>query len=193
MISFKQIAVLFCAVSAIAFAALSLVNCSSRKYEIVDYFIDTSDYGKMVFMFIETESTSEQYLKYVAETIFSTHPDLQHSDSMLIVMVAHFFSRADTAVPPGEVIEKLKSDYPNTSGLEKRLDYIPAGYVYTAFSRQIPDLGLPQDSLFKTAVFVPKLGIKARDVLKKIKKKSVEPKFSTDTTDRSLRLDSLVK
>lgn len=178
--------------AAIAIMAISAINCSDRNYEIIDSFIDTSDYGKMVFMFIETESRAEPYLKYVAETIFSTHPDLQHNDSQLVVMVAHFFSRDDTVPPPQKVLDKLKLDYPHTKNLEKRLDYIPDGYVYTAFSHEVAGLDVPQDSLFQTAIFVPKFGIKARDVLKKTRKKISEPKYSTDTTG-VFKLDTLLK
>lgn len=176
----------------ILFALLSTF-CSGRKYEITDYFIDTSDYGKIVFMFVETSSKNEKYLQFAAETIFSTHPDLEEKDSMLVVLIVHFFSRESAEEPPNEVIAKLRADYPHAKDLEARLDYIPDGFVYTAFSREVPGLDVPQDSLFQLPIFVPKLGIKARDVLKKTKKKQQQPLISTDTAGAPIKLDTLLR
>ncbi len=152
----------------IIFITLSLVSCSRKsEFEIVDYFIDSSDKGKFVFLFIKTDTI-------IASNIMKWASDFQNQDStmyvqsedILKVLIANFYTdKSITSIPEDEAIT-LRSKYQNNPGIVEKLDMASQGAIYTGFSRYAEGMPFPRDTVILTSVYIPKPGHKAIDIMK---------------------------
>ena len=140
---------------------------NNLNYKIADYFLESSPQGKIVFVFVEVEDLNPTSLNSLSKYIMENHNSMfLEDDSLLLVMVAHFYNKHDTINLPGEVKEEIRMKYPDKPDIEDNLYYIPKGFVYTGFSRKVEGLDVPKDTLFQTPILIPKPGIKAKDVIK---------------------------
>lgn len=137
------------------------------KYNVVDFFTDSTDKAKIVFMFVEVNSLNDNFLYNVSRNLKADHPSMTNNPpGMLSILVAHYYQIEDT-VPPGEnMLRRLESFNPQNSDLKNKLDFIENAKVYTGANKKVPSFVMPMDTLFPAPIFVPKKGVKAKDVLK---------------------------
>ncbi len=139
-------------------------------YRVTDYFSDSSSQGKMVFMFIEVEDYDKGNMIRTGKELIRNHPSaLVQDKNKLLVMINHFYRRKEARPLPDSIKNDILQRYNYLRRIDKEVNYISRGYIYTAFSRKVKGVKIPQDSLFKASFIVPKPGVKARDVIKRSK------------------------
>ncbi len=148
------------------------------KYKIVDSFADNSPRGKAVFVFVKVNSYNESFLRHVGKEIRKGNRDLNDGNPELLkLLMVYFYIDELVAAPKEKALKKLMEMYPKRKDLEEKLNYIDSAYTYSWISHKVPGVKVPSDSLFKAPVFVPKKGIKAKEVLLK-KKQLLAPELN---------------
>lgn len=139
---------------------------NSFKFRLVDYFSENNEDGLLAFLFIETASKNEVEIREYSNVVFKKHNSFLNSIDSTKVIVIYYFNRKDSSIIPPEYLTKLKLRYPKVSNLSQKINYYPNGYVYTSYKSKKKVKNIAKDSLFKTAVFAPKLGFHSKDILK---------------------------
>lgn len=148
-------------------AAFLIFDSSRFKYDVIDYYVDSSGYGKMTFMFIKVNKYDRKNMSDLAKEINLNHESMKLNDTgRLKILVAHFYRSGDIAPLPMAMRTQLLKKYPEIRDVDRKLDYIPKGYVYSAFSRKVPGFKMPQDSLFSIPFVIPRQGVKIQDIMK---------------------------
>ncbi|MCO5250506.1 MAG: hypothetical protein M9949_03685 [Candidatus Kapabacteria bacterium] len=149
------------------FAIALLGSCSKHsEYKIVDYFTDSTDRGKFVFLFVETDTIiQDDILNWTKEfKSKDTIMRVEH-DSILHVLISYFYIPDVYDEIPEEQAVILREKYKNPE-ITNKLLLAKNGAVYTGFSKITEGMPFPKDTVILTSVFVPKKGYKAVDILK---------------------------
>lgn len=148
--------------------ALLLTCCAHKsKFEIVDYFVDSSDRGKFVFLFVKTDTI-------IASNIIEWTSNFQNQDSIMYVnnpeilkvLIANFYTQKSITHVPEEEAVALRNKYQNNPEIVEKLDMAKQGAIYTGFSRYVEGMPFPRDTVILTSVYIPKPGYKAIDIMK---------------------------
>ncbi len=159
----------------VAFAVVVIGTITTReilrpRHEVVGFFVDSNSNAYIYFSFIKVNKYDKQYLTEVSRGLMEQYSSANaNSDSMMTIIVAHFYNLDDTAAPDEKMAARLRKLYPERKDLINKLNYIENGYIYTGFSRNIHGMKLPADTLLQGPIFVPKPGVKAKDVLRRKK------------------------
>ncbi|MBS3999072.1 MAG: hypothetical protein KGZ71_01175 [Desulfobulbaceae bacterium] len=144
-----------------------LTSCSKHsEYKIVDYFTDSTDRGKFVFLFVETDTIIQsEILDWTKE--FKSNDTIMRvaHDSILHVLISYFYIPKEYDEIPEEQAVILREKYKNPE-ITNKLLLAKKGAVYTGFSKITEGMPFPKDTVILTSVFVPKKGYKAIDILK---------------------------
>jgi hypothetical protein len=143
-------------------------NLSKPNIEITDLYTDSTSMGKFVFVFAETET-------YEANTLMNWAQDLKHSGGFLempdktkpSLLTVYFYKTSDTTKIDTELASSLKKQFPNNPEIINKVNFVLNGMQYIGHNDKTLT-SMAMDSIFKTMVFVPKPGMKAIDILKKI-------------------------
>lgn len=149
----------------IFFITLVLLSCSDFEYKLEDEFSESTKYGTIRFLFFEVEDYDKTELNKIAKK--NNDSIFKLDTNKFSIVISHFYRLKDSATPKPKDIKKLKREYPLKPNLINKLLYIPNAYTFTGFSRKVEKAKIPQDTLTKTAIFVPKRGYKASDIMKK--------------------------
>jgi hypothetical protein len=153
----------------IIFFSLLLIKINYEniyKFKTNNYFTENNEIGLLSFIFIETEELSEIEIKNHSKKVFKEHKSLDiHQDSTKVLII-YYFNKLDSAKIPNEYLSRLKIKYPKVNNLSQKINYYPNGYVYTNYKSKRKVKNIAKDSLFKTAVFAPKSGVNAKEILK---------------------------
>lgn len=151
----------------IAVTIIFFLSCSrDPNFKIVDYFVDSTERGKFVFLFVETDTLIQnKMLEWTSE--FKTSDTLMRveNDTIFNVLISYFYVPGIYDEITEEKSAELQEKYNNTE-IAKKLLLAKNGAVYTGFSRVIEGLPYPKDTIMMTSVFVPRKGYKAIDILK---------------------------
>lgn len=166
----KKIYIILAAFTVVVTGTITTIEISRPRHEVVDFFVDSNANGYIYFLFIEVNKYDKEYLTEVSRNLMNEYsPGSENNDSLMTILVAHFYNLDDTTEPDEKMTARLRKLYPGREDLLDKLNYIENGYIYTRFSRDIPGVKFPADPLLKGPIFVPKPGVKARDVLRQKK------------------------
>lgn len=146
-----------------------LMNYSNPKFDIVDIYTDSTAGNKFIFLFVETKSDSKDELMKWAKNIKASDNllDMPYKTDLSILTV-YFYSPEDTIKLNEELESSLKEKYSDKYDFTHKLNYDPKGWQYIGHTdASINDM--PSDSVFRTHIFVPKMGYRASEFLKQIK------------------------
>jgi len=144
---------------------LFLYSCNNFEYKLEDEFSESTRYGTIRFLFYEVNEYDKVELNKIAKN--NNDSIFKLDTNKFSIVISHFYRLQDSATPKPNDIKKLKREYPLKPNLINKLLYIPNGYTFTGFSKKVEKAKIPQDTLTKTAIFVPKHGYKASDIMKK--------------------------
>ncbi len=139
---------------------------ANYKFKLSNFFTENNDNGLMSFIFIETQVKTTNELKDYSNLVFKEHISLATNSDSTKIVVIYFFDKSDSAKIPDDYLSRLKMKYPKVNNLSNKINYYPNGFVYTSYSSRHKVKNIAKDSLFKTAVFAPKTGVNAKDILK---------------------------
>lgn len=162
------------ACSILAVVMLANFSCSKHQdFKIRDYFIDSSESGKFVFMFVETELKDSSRILDFGQKI--QHDDTYaktESDTSLCVFRIMFFNPVN-AVKVGEKDLRnifTRMDSVSIAILAQKTRFVDNAFTYIGFNGSGDGVSLPRSSLTVSSVFVPEQGVKASEILKLMKK-----------------------
>lgn len=142
--------------------ALFLTCCAHKsKFEIVDYFVDSSDRGKFVFLFVKTDTI-------ISSNIVKWSSNFQNQDSIMYVnnpeilkvLIANFYTQKSITHVPDEESLALRNKYKNNPEIVEKLDMAKQGAIYTGFSRYVEGMPFPRDTVILTSVIYPNPALK---------------------------------
>lgn len=154
----------------IILCALMINSCSDSMsgFRTVQSFADSSGLGKMYFAFVETNDFDTTAMQKFGRMALERENTLRFKkDNLPVGVVIHFYNLKDTATIEPKMLAKILRKYPNLSNAHDKIFYIENAYIYTAFSRKLEDVAIPQHRLFKSEAIVPKEGIDIRAIMKK--------------------------
>jgi len=141
----------------------------SCLYEEIDVVIDTTHYGKVVFIFVRVENLDSSKIAKTGKELrlnyASPDPDEEYLATSII---AYFYRLRDTLSLSDSLIAILKLDHPRIDQAAKNVSYIKNGYVYRGLSKKTDKKFFIIDTLSRGSFIVPKLGVKANEVFKNI-------------------------
>jgi len=153
----------------VVFTGINLIKYNydnNSVFAVVDSFTEKNDNGLLSFVFIKTKSFDEKEISKYSKFVFENHNSLKNKDDSTKILVIYYFNPSDSALIPPEYLSKLKLKYPKVNNLSKKINYYPNGYVYTSYKSHKKVKNIAKDSIFRTAVFAPKVGFKSKDILK---------------------------
>ncbi len=166
----KKIYIILAAFAAVVIGVIATMEIMRPRHEIIDFFVESNASGNIYFFFVEVNKYDKQYIAEVSESLMKQYSSVNaDNDSLMVILVAHFYNLDEVAEPDEKMASRLRKLYPDRKDLIDKLIYIENGYIYTGFSRAIPGVKLPASPLLKGPFFVPKPGVKARDVLRQKK------------------------
>jgi hypothetical protein len=138
------------------------------KFNMIDYYIDSTSNGKFVFAFIESNETDFSKLKEWSQNYVNNNEICYIKDSNSVsALVAHFYNPKETKDVPEEFIGVLKSKYPKISDIDKKLMFIQDAIIFSGFQKNKFAVNSKLiDTVFNSPVFVPRKGFKAINILK---------------------------
>ena len=147
----------------------SLNSDDKCNYKEIDIVIDTTHYGKVVFIFVEVEHLDTLKLAEVGKNLRIDYasPD-PYEDYLPTSIIAYFYRSQDTLTLSDSLITTLRIDHPKISMAQKNVCYIKNGYIYRGLSKKTDNNYFIRDTLSKGSFIVPRKGIKANEVFKNL-------------------------
>jgi hypothetical protein len=166
----KIIIISFSVLIGIVILLLFLFNSDEPcLYEEIDVVIDTTHYGKVVFIFVKVESLDSVKIadtgKELRLNYASPDPDEEYLPTSII---AYFYRLKDTLSLTDSLIAILKLDHPRIGEAQKNVSYIKNGYVYRGLSKKTEKKFYIIDTISRGSFIVPKIGVRANEVFKNI-------------------------
>ena len=167
----KKILIVTFSVMAVVIISLVLIfnNGDSDYYEEIDVVIDTTHYGKVVFVFVQVDALDSAKIAATGKELrinyASPDPD---EDYMPTSIIAYFYRMKDTLSLTDSLIAILKLNHPRIGQAQKNVSYIKRGYIYRGISKKTEKKFYIIDTLSKGSFIVPKVGVRANEVFKNI-------------------------
>ena len=140
----------------------------SVHFRLRDYFIDTAENHRTVFMFIEANKYDSVAIWNNSINVLSKHKLIDSNSSQ--ILVAYYYSNTDKYYLPENIKAGLKRRFPLKEGIESKFDYFPNGYIFTGTNSKtkllLRNRLMESQSLIKAPVTKPKPQFKAKNILK---------------------------
>lgn len=163
----NNIHIIIGSVLAVALAAFILFSKFdfSKKYKIADEFKDELNNNiTTVLLFVEVKDYETQNLYDISKEICVDYLNDQGANAKNIkAIVLQLYKESAIQDLDSNDIKALKEGYPKLSNRLNDLKVVKNGYVYRAFYDK-PDK--PSISLMASDLYLPKSGIKAKDLFK---------------------------
>jgi len=144
-------------------------NDDSNNYEEIDVVIDTTHYGKVVFIFVKVDKLDSAEIvdtgKELRINYASPDPDEEYMPTSII---AYFYRMADTLSLTDSLVAILKINQPRIGLAQKNVCFIKNGYIYRGLSKKTEKKFYIIDTLSKGSFIVPRIGVKANEVFKNL-------------------------
>jgi hypothetical protein len=140
-------------------------NYTKNNFSIIDKYTDSTSKGKFVFLFVETESVDKTKMIDFGKDLKSKKNYLDMPDKTIpAIMTIYFYHPKDTVKLGEGIRNSLKRRYTNNPEMVDRINFIQNGWQYIGYnSKMLPSVA--RDTIFKTLVFIPKPGFKAKDII----------------------------
>ncbi len=140
-------------------------NFSEDKYNIVDIYTDSTSNGKYIFIFTETKSTdSIKMLNFAKEIKFKDNLLDMPDKTQASILTMYFYNPKDTLYLDNDVLKSLQGNFKNNPKILERINFIKDGWQYIGHNDKTLT-SFARDTIYKSLVFVPKPGFKARDII----------------------------
>ena len=146
-----------------------LVSCSDEfsDFRTVQHFIDSSNYGKIYFSFVEVNDFDTTKMEKFGRMQLEHENTLDFKKNKLPVgVIIPFYNLRDTIPFDSTMSENIQRHYPNLYNAKDKIFYVKNAYIYTSFSKRLENVSIPQNRLFKSDAVIPKEGIDLRSILK---------------------------
>ncbi len=163
----RNIVIILSIITFIIFVYFVWQNNKPVSFKIAESFADSSMSGKVSFNFVEVDKYDEREMLEFARKLALSNNSLEMLEKNLPVLTVVHFYNPDDILPLNDLwIKKLKRKYHDLKNLEKKLQRVETGYIFTSTSQKIEGINLPSDTLFQSTVIIPKTGLRAKDIMK---------------------------
>lgn len=145
------------------------VNNEQSECEEIDIVIDTTHYGKVVFVFVEVEEFDSSMIAKRGKNLRIDYasPD-PYEEYIPTSIIAYFYRAKDTLTLTDSLIATLKLDHPKIEQAKRNVCYIKNGFIYRGLSKKTEKKFYIKDTLSRGSFIVPRKGVKANEVFKNI-------------------------
>ncbi|MDX9790254.1 MAG: hypothetical protein WCZ17_05870 [Candidatus Kapaibacterium sp.] len=140
---------------------------SKPGFTMVDIYTDSTDKGKYIFLFVETEADNESDIINWAYDIKNEDNLLAMPDKTKPAMITMYFYNPKDTIELDDNIEKtLREKYSDKIEFTKKINYSPSGWQYIGHNDKT--INMPADTVFKSYIFVPKPGYRAKEIIQQL-------------------------